>query len=213
MSRFASLLSLRLIVAIGAGLSVCPLGADQAAAADIAYGIPGLAWPGMSLAKLRTKIPPGMRLLCGTDRELPPIEDADRTGLTVPRELAEAGVDRCGIFAPTGDKLHKYQVQQTKLADNPADFWVLMLVDGDGVQRVVQLELAQSNSSFASTLELFGQTFGPPQQRSTSAAHWKNGRDEAIVTGNADGRMQIFLIDNELQALLTQRIAAAHPQP
>jgi len=34
----------------------------------------------------------------------------------------------------------------------------------------------------------------------------------AIVTASSDGRMQIFLIDNELQGLLTQRITAAHPQ-
>ena len=205
MTRIASLAS----AALAFGLVVA-VGADRAAAADIAYGIPGFAWPGMSLAKLRTKIPPGMRLLCGTDRELPPIEDADRTGLNVPRELAEAGVDRCGVFAPNGAK--KYQVQQTKLADNPADFWALVLVDGNGVQRIVQLELAQANTSYASTLEFFGQSFGTPLQRSNTAARWKNGRDEAIVTANPDGRMQIFLIDNELQALLTERIAAAHPQ-
>jgi len=202
MKRVFSLLSLCLIVSTS--------GAERVAAADIAYGIPGFAWPGMSLGKLRTKIPGGMRLLCGTDRELPPTEEEDRAGLTVPRELAQAGVDRCGVFAPNGNK--KYQVQQTKLDDNPADFWALVLVDNNGVQRVVQLEMAQANTSYASTLEYFTQTFGPPLQHSNTAARWKNSRDEAIVTANADGKMQIFLIDNELQALLTERINAVHPQ-
>ena len=180
---------------------------ERVAAADMVYGLSTFAWPGMSVAKLRTKIPPGLRLLCGTDRDLAAVAESDRPGLIVPEELAKAGVDRCGVFATDGAS-KSWRVQQTKLGDDPADFWVLVLVDANGVARVVQIELAQPNTSFATTLDFFTQSYGPPPQRSPTAARWKTGRSEALMTADERGVLKIGLIDNELQALLDGRIAA-----
>jgi len=203
---------------IAASVALCLAFATEAPAADDkpadartpekAYGL-DFVIPGMTVAQLRTtRFPGGLRLVCGTDRELPQIDPADKPALTVPEEMAKAGADHCAVFGP--EPKHKtFQIQQTKLAGNPADFWILAVVDDFGAQRVAQVLMAQPNTNFADTVDYFSQRFGTPQQRTTTTAHWKNGRGEAMVNATSSGETRIFLVDNHLQALLTERISQA----
>ena len=197
MKTIAWLLSLCLVILVAA----------DAAAAEMAYSIGTFAWPGMSLAKLRSKVPPGLRLICGTDREVASVAENERHLLEVPPELAKAGVDHCAVFSASSAS-KSFQIQQIQLGDSPAEFGVLILVDANGVQRVAQIDLAQSNREFANTIAYFTQTYGDPTKRSTTSAQWKNSRNEALMLADDKGNLKIGLIDAELQLLLNERIAA-----
>jgi len=181
--------------------------AVSAAAAEIPYGF-AFARPGMTIDELRAaKLPAGHRLLCGGDKDLPAsLSDRDRGVITMDPDLVRIGLTRCGVFAK--DESGAWTARLLELAGNPANFWMLLITDEAGRQRLAQINMRQRRESFATTLAVFTQSFGPPTRQDPLSAHWVNSSGEIAIVPSEPAGIYIFIVDNLLYELMTARMGA-----
>lgn len=177
------------------------LAAALPAAAEEAFGV-GRAKLGMRLGEFRYAAhPAGQKLVCSHDPDRP--KGVGEGPLDLPKAMERARVARCALYTEDHGTLRPATVP---LAGGLADFWLMAIEDGAGVERVFQLYLQRPADAFDHVVADFIAGLGAPAELGATQARWHSERVDAMVV-REKGSTQVFVVDNRLQELMQARVA------
>jgi len=168
----------------------------------------GFLKPGMPLAQLRAEAwPAETRLLCGTDADLPPLDAESRRIITPRLQESGASIIPCALYGK--DAGGNWSQRPITLADHPAGFRAVAIIDESGAPVLVEARIAQNKRYFDDTVAYLTERAGPPKDANQYAAHWLNADSELTVAHGVPDLAITFLIDRKLAALASARLGKA----
>lgn len=196
----------RLLPAITLGLMLIVISALPAPAQTAGYDL-GIVRAGMPLAELRRgPWPPGARLLCANDPDLPAtIEAPARNGIALPPRFSGLGIVACALFAKGGDGT--WTLTTIPFAGHPAQLWVLGLAETSGGEtKITQAKLWQADDALSDGTAAITKRLGPTASSTSNGSTWRRDGSEAIIGRVTSGGTLVVLTDTRLEKVLRARM-------